>query len=87
MILVASPSKPFTYTIKRTLRRQAVISDYSDEINDLYVAVAETAQTGVAPPASWSEIDTLGFIRSVVTKMVQKPLGDSDDLFQHGCDR
>ncbi|KAJ7367487.1 hypothetical protein DFH08DRAFT_677095 [Mycena albidolilacea] len=41
MVLVANKSKPFTYTAKMTIRRQAIIADYQEEIRELY-ATAET---------------------------------------------
>lgn len=87
MILVASPSKPFAYTVKGTPRRQAVIDNYETEIVELYAAVAETAQSQIEPPASWSKIESLNFVRTIITKVMQQTLEDSDDLFQHGCDR
>jgi hypothetical protein len=87
MILVTSPSKPFAYTVKGSLRRQAVINSYEYEIKALYKIVDETRQSQIEPPASWSENDTLGFIRAVISKVIKQPVGDTDDLFQHGCDR
>ncbi|OBZ79958.1 L-aminoadipate-semialdehyde dehydrogenase large subunit [Grifola frondosa] len=65
MILVASPSKPFTYTAKNTARRQAIINDYEGEIDALYDAVAETTQADIAPPSAWSKDETLAFVRTV----------------------
>jgi hypothetical protein len=87
MILVASSAKPFTYTAKGTARRQAVINSYETEIEALYAAVDETTQSHVQPPATWSHNDTLEFVRAIVSKVVKQPVGDTDDLFQHGCDR
>jgi len=37
MIIPAAPDRPFTYTAKGTLRRQAVISEYGREIDQVYL--------------------------------------------------
>ena len=41
MILVASPDKPFTYTAKNTPRRHAIIEDYDQEINQIYLLLEQ----------------------------------------------
>lgn len=87
MILVASPHKPFTYTAKSTPRRQAIINEYEEEINALYDAVDETTQADLLPPRSWSPPDSKEFIRTVVRRVLDHAIGDSEDLFQRGCDR
>lgn len=87
MIMVAKPSKPFTYTAKNTVRRQAVINEYDDEIDRLYVLVAESAQTNIQPPTQWDIVTTTEFVRAVVTKVLSRVVQDNDDLFQRGCDR
>src|SRR5882762_6281096 len=87
MILVASPSKPFTYTAKATARRQAIIADYNYEINALYKAVTETTQIDVIVPEDWDLLQTVQFVRDVVKKVLMKGVDDEDDIFQHGCDR
>lgn len=87
MIIVALPSKPFTLTAKNTTRRQAVISDYNSEIEALYRAVDETAQSHIPPPPSLSYADCLPFCRAVVRHVLKRNIEDSDDIFQHGGDR
>lgn len=88
MILVTSPSKPFSYTAKNTPRRQAIISEYEEEINAIYTAVEESTQADeVAPPSTWDVLSTLEFIRTVVGRVVKASLEDADDMFQKGCDR
>lgn len=87
MIIVSTPSKPFMYTAKNTARRQAILSAYEAEINALYVAVDETTQSDLQPPALWDLSSTLEFVRGVVAKVLKRDMQDSDDLFQHGCDR
>ncbi|TCD65683.1 putative NRPS-like protein biosynthetic cluster [Steccherinum ochraceum] len=87
MILVTSPSKPFTYTAKNTIRRQAIIKAYESEIEALYAAAAETAQAeDLSPPQSWDVASATAFVRLVVTRVVKGALTDEDDLFQKGCD-
>jgi hypothetical protein len=87
MILVASPSKPFTYTAKATARRQAIIADYNHEIDALYKAVTETTKIDVILPEDWELFQTVQFVRDVVKKVLMKGVDDEDDIFQHGCDR
>ncbi|KAJ7191142.1 male sterility protein-domain-containing protein [Mycena pura] len=83
MILVADPAKPAKLTAKRTLRRQAVIDMYSDEIADLYEAVRGSSQT---LPTVCDAASSLEFMREVVAEVMHDLPGDDDDIFQHGCD-
>ncbi|KIJ49855.1 hypothetical protein M422DRAFT_246221 [Sphaerobolus stellatus SS14] len=77
MILVASPSKPFTYTAKNTARRGAIIKDYADEIEEIYKAVDESTQTSIPIPTSttenggWSLEDTREFVHNVVHEIMK----------------
>jgi hypothetical protein len=87
MILVASPSKPFLYTAKGTIRRAGTLEAYQSEIDALYDAVAETTLEDLAPPADASAPAILPFVRAVVASVVKVAVSDTDDLFQHGCDR
>ncbi|KAH9934352.1 uncharacterized protein B0H18DRAFT_556620 [Fomitopsis serialis] len=86
MIIVAKPSKPFTYTAKSTARRQAVIDDYADEINVVYNKVEESTQSSIPPPSQWDILTTLDFVRAVINKVLVHRVEDDDDVFQHGCD-
>ncbi len=87
MILVSSPSKPFSYTVKHTARRQVIIDAYEPEIEALYEAVELTAQTELNPPATWEYDDVILFVREVLQKVLKHPIGDHDDFFLAGCDR
>lgn len=87
MILVASPSRPFTYTAKGSARRQAVIADYAAEIKELYAAVSETIQEEISAPLDWSLPQTLEFIRTTISNVLTATVDDDADIFQHGCDR
>ncbi|OSX58884.1 hypothetical protein POSPLADRAFT_1059977 [Postia placenta MAD-698-R-SB12] len=86
MILIANPSKPFSYTPKGTVRRAPVIKDYEEEIDALYDAVDNSAQSATEPPVHWDDKSANSFTRAVVEKLITVPLKDEDDIFQHGCD-
>ncbi|EPS94433.1 hypothetical protein FOMPIDRAFT_1038850 [Fomitopsis schrenkii] len=86
MIIVANPSKPFTYTAKGTVRRQAVIEEYAEEIDALYAKVEDSTQASIPPPLHWDLVTALDFVRKVVSKVLVHGVGDDDDLFEHGCD-
>ncbi|KAL5513471.1 hypothetical protein ACEPAH_3870 [Sanghuangporus vaninii] len=86
MILVASPSKPFTYTAKNTARRQVIIEDYAEEIDAIYAAVEESTQANIPLPPSWSFKHALEFTRKTVQGVLKSSIGDDADLFRHGCD-
>ncbi|KAF9025142.1 alpha/beta-hydrolase [Hymenopellis radicata] len=49
MILVASPSKPFEYTSKGSLRRGAIIELYHDEIEGIYNAATNIVHDVLSP--------------------------------------
>lgn len=92
MIIITSPDKPFTYTGKGTIRRQACIKEYEAEINAVYDAVAECSQIHInAPePDAW-DIES---IRDFVFRVIAKVMGEAEetleldmDLFNLGLDR
>ncbi|KAF5346966.1 hypothetical protein D9758_010089 [Tetrapyrgos nigripes] len=86
MILVANPAKPFTYTAKNTIRRQAIVNDYDQEIKEMYRTVDESTQASIPAPQDWDIRPTKEFVQAVVQKVLQKDISDQDDLFEHGCD-
>lgn len=87
MIIFSKSAKPFTYTAKGTARRQAIILDYEEEVEQLYDTVDESTQTSIPAPTTWDPNSTLNFVRNVVLQVVQdKSINDHDDLFEHGCD-
>ena len=87
MILVASPSKPFTYTAKGTTRRKAIVNDYEPEIEAAYKSVEESAQGDIPTPSEWTSDTARDFIRRTVHSVLKQELKDDDDFFQYGCDR
>ncbi|KAF8195302.1 hypothetical protein K438DRAFT_1968611 [Mycena galopus ATCC 62051] len=86
MILVAKPEKPFTYTAKMTVRRQAVIADYDDEITALYDTVEETAALNIPPLVDWNAKSIRDFVRNAILSVLETHVTDDDDIFQYGCD-
>lgn len=88
MIIVSSSDKPFSYTDKGTPRRHAMIRLYGEEIEELYSdRTLETLAPEVPPPTSWDEGSTLEFIRTIVTMVLRRRVGDDEDIFRFGCDR
>ena len=90
MITVTSPSKPFTYNAKGTIRRRASIKEYQDEISAAYDAVKESSQENITAPTGWYNGETKRYVREVVQKtMKAKGQGVEDDvyLFEGGLDR
>ena len=87
MIMVASPSKPFTYNIKGYPKRTIILRDYHDDIEALYAQVEQTAQSDVSGPQTWDVENTRAFVRTVVQRVVQRSLSDDADFFRNGCDR
>ena len=90
MIVVASASKPFLYTAKGTLRRQAIINDYELEINAAYAAVDASSQTDVSAPKEWNLMEVKGFLRAILGRIMRNDLEnveDDTDLFELGLDR
>ncbi|KAG7091961.1 hypothetical protein E1B28_008350 [Marasmius oreades] len=86
MILIASPEKPFTYTAKGTVRRQAVLRDYSEEISRLYDILDENTRSNISPPTIWDIDSTMRFVRGVVGNTLVRSVRDDDDIFEYGCD-
>ncbi len=87
MILVAKPSKPFEFTAKGTVRRKAVLKAYDQEIEDLYKAVDDASHADVVIPQLWSLRSVMTMIRDIVTAVLEREIGDSDDIFVAGGDR
>ncbi|KAF8513307.1 hypothetical protein BU17DRAFT_95460 [Hysterangium stoloniferum] len=94
MILLASPSKPLSYTAKGTPRRGAILKEYATEIDAIYTAVDESAQshipipTGTSPGGGWTEQESLRFVHEAVHSVITgvKDMKNEDDIFAFGCD-
>ncbi|SJL14868.1 uncharacterized protein ARMOST_18343 [Armillaria ostoyae] len=86
MVLVAKPSKPFEFTAKGTLRRNAILKAYEQEIEDLYKAVDGVSQTDVVIPQLWTLKNVMTMIREIVTAIFERKVDDTDDIFVAGGD-
>ncbi|KAG8930870.1 hypothetical protein FRC02_003563 [Tulasnella sp. 418] len=87
MIIVADPKRPFVFTPKGTVKRKAVIQEYTEEIDAVYRAVEESSLADIRPPGVWNQAETLVFVREVVKKVLKAACDDDDDIFnQHGAD-
>ena len=87
MIIVTSPSKPFTYNAKGFPRRKPVLQDYKDEIEALYDAVEQSSQGDILAPSSWNSDGVKEFLGKIVERVLGRSLPEDADLFRHGCDR
>jgi len=87
MIILAKPSKPFTFTGKGSIRKSAVVAEYADEIEATYAALEAATSANVEAPKQWTKESTTDFVRAVVHKVMESKVGDKDDIFQHGGDR
>ncbi|KAF8993889.1 hypothetical protein BDQ17DRAFT_1431390 [Cyathus striatus] len=85
-IQVTKSSKPFQYTAKNTARRQAMISDYDEEIDALYETVKISSQPDIPHPTTWEIASITDFVRSVVQKVMMSKVKDSESIFDYGCD-
>lgn len=86
MILVSSPTKPFTYTAKGTARRHAVINGYAEEIDTLYRSLG-TVPSDVPAPTTWDEGNVRDFVHALVKNVLKRDIEDRADIFRYGCDR
>lgn len=89
MILVASPAKPLLYTVKGTLRRQATLAQYKNEIDAAYAIADASAQEGVEAPSEWSPMSIKDLVRRAVEKTMKnrQMIKEDMDLFEWGLDR
>ncbi|KAK0200585.1 NRPS-like enzyme [Desarmillaria ectypa] len=86
MIIVANPAKPLELTAKGTLRRNAVLKAYEQEIESLYKTVDEVSQTDVVIPQLWTLKNVMIMVRDIVTAVFDRKIGDADDIFLVGGD-
>lgn len=90
MIIATSAAKPFQYTGKGTIRRQACIAVYEEEIEAAYGAVARSSLASINPPTTWDLQGIKTFVNSVVVyvmKDASEKVKDDTELFQAGLDR
>lgn len=87
MIIIAKPSKPFTFTGKGSIRKSAVVADYAEEIEDTYAAADSASSVDVPTPEKWTKDSTATYVKQVVLKVLENKINDDDDIFQNGGDR
>jgi hypothetical protein len=85
MIMVADPTKPFTYSAKRSPRRANILQDYEKEIEQLYTITGE--KLDLVPPVDWSSLNSLKYMRAAVWNVLKQTIPDNQDIFEAGCDR
>ncbi|KAG7441935.1 acetyl-CoA synthetase-like protein [Guyanagaster necrorhizus] len=88
MIIVTHPSKPFTFTVKGTLRRGAILEAYSKEIDGAYEAVDNISPSNIPVPQKWSIDEITEWIRRIVHTLLctDVQISDEQDLFALGVD-
>ncbi|KAK0193212.1 NRPS-like enzyme [Armillaria mellea] len=86
MILVANPAKPFEFTAKGTPRRNAILDAYREEIEILYKNLDQMLPTDVVIPPEWSLKNTTTLVRNIVRLILERDIGDTDDIFIAGGD-
>lgn len=64
-----------------------MINAYADEIDRLYDTIDEGMQVDLSPPSVWTLDTTREFVQAAVGRVMERAVGDNDDLFQNGCDR
>lgn len=87
MIVVASPSKPFVFTDKRSVKRALVLQLYDTEIETTCANAEKPPNTGIEFPTSWEYAAVLEYVGKVVVDVLGHTIGDDDDIFQYGGDR
>ena len=83
MIIVASSSKPFTYSAKGFPRRTPVLRDYEDEIGALYAAVEQSSLVDVPSPPSWNRDGIKAFVITIVERVLGRSLPEDADMFRN----
>ncbi|KAJ6555930.1 hypothetical protein B0H19DRAFT_1210704 [Mycena capillaripes] len=78
--------KEFTYTAKMTVRREAVIAEYEEEVEILYNMVDESTTLNIPPLANWRADSVRNFVRTAIFRVLNTRVGDEDDIFQHRWD-
>lgn len=91
LVLVTDPSRPLLLTDKGTVRSKMSLAMYSDEIDAAYRALEEGGFEEADVPSGGFVAGVQGdalsqYIREVITKVMQREVGDDEDLFIAGLD-
>ncbi len=87
MIVVTYSHLPLLVTDKGTIKRQPNLDAYAEDIRAAYTAFENASRHDVTIPTLWDAHSSTAFARSIVTKVLGKSIGDSEDIFQCGADR
>ncbi|KAJ6507610.1 hypothetical protein DFH09DRAFT_1437030 [Mycena vulgaris] len=87
MIVLANPSRPFQVTAKGTLRRQAILEDYAQDIDAVYTSFDSAAPSVVTQArGEISMNDVLEIVRGHVRANINPSISDNDNIFDAGAD-
>ncbi|KAJ3569819.1 hypothetical protein NP233_g4796 [Leucocoprinus birnbaumii] len=86
IILVARPSKPFLYTPKGTPRRQVIINQYEEEIDQGYIDLEKASAIDLKSPDTFGLEDSKLYVSQLVEQIMGRELQGDDDFFLSGCD-
>ncbi|KZO93602.1 acetyl-CoA synthetase-like protein [Calocera viscosa TUFC12733] len=80
-VLIADPiRKPFARTPKGSIARNGVLTQYEEEIEQIYAIVHEYNQYEWAqPPTSWDDESTYDFIARVINGVMEEPTNGKVD--------
>lgn len=82
---LSSPFKPFKLTPKGTIQRRVVVSDYADEIEDLYRSSGQGDVEQIAKAATQNDVAT--YITTTVSNILTVPTIEMNvDIFALGLD-
>ncbi|SJL08504.1 uncharacterized protein ARMOST_11868 [Armillaria ostoyae] len=80
MILVAKPAKPFEFMVKGTPQRTAILEVYKEKIEMLYKNLDQMLPTDVVISPEWSLKNTITLIRDIVRVILERDLGDTNEV-------
>lgn len=84
---MAHPAKPFHYTPKGTPRRQVIIDEYKEEIEQGYINLETTSTIEANSFETLDLEETHLYVSQLVEQIMGRKLGEDDDIFLFGCDR
>lgn len=89
MMILSDPSKPFQMTPKGTLRRNAILEDYAQEIEQAYIAFGKISLSSPAGVTRgiFEMKDALNILRQHVHTNIGSNISDNEDIFDAGGDR
>ena len=92
LVMFTKPNKPFAKTEKGTIRKRFTISEYKNEIDELYAATEAGFQNvillGNRPESEHASKNGSfkNFLNRIVSERADKEVNDEDDLWAFGLD-